>query len=304
MFTIDRARSDERGAAFRLVFQHLAEEERNNRVGNALALVSSGELDPQGIFVARSDGTIQGVLVCLPLRGSSGLVWPPHVRPGPETAPMEDQLIREACAWLRGRGAKLAQAILASAEAAQATPLLRNGFNHITRLHYLRHDLDEPCPEPPLNLVFQTYKAHNRKIFHEVLLRTYEGTHDCPELNGVRSIEEIIDGHQAQGQFHPGRWWMALSGPRPVGVVLTVEIPEWQGWDLAYLGVIPEARRQGFGRALAQLALYEAKAAGATGVTVAVDCRNQPAWNLYASMGFEPGDTREVYLVFLTPAVS
>jgi ribosomal protein S18 acetylase RimI-like enzyme len=302
LFTIERARSDERGAAFRLVFQHLAEEDRNNRVANALSLVASGELDPQGIFVVRAQGMLQGVLVCLPLRGASGLVWPPHVRPATDATERENQLVRTACAWLRSKGAKLAQSILASAEAPQAEPLLRNGFSHITRLHYLRHDLDEPCPDPPLNLTFQTYKPSNRQLFHDTLLRTYNGTHDCPELNGVRSVEEIIDGHKAQGQFNPERWWLVFSGRQPVGVMLTVEIPEWHGWDIAYVGVVPESRRQGFGRALTQLALSEAKAAGATGVTVAVDCRNQPAWNLYASMGFEPGDTREVYLAFLTPA--
>ncbi len=74
------------------------------------------------------------------------------------------------------------------------------------------------------------------------------------------------------------------------------EIPEWHGWDISYVGVVPEARRQGVGRELTRKALRDAQAAGAARVTLAVDVRNQPARSLYQSLGFELFDQREVYL--------
>jgi ribosomal protein S18 acetylase RimI-like enzyme len=164
-------------------------------------------------------------------------------------------------------------------------------------LWYLRHDLggwDDPLPDKPI-LTYRAYHA-NPALFHETLLHSYEETRDCPELNGVRTLEEIIDGHKAQGIHSPDRWWLALDADRPVGVILVTEIPDWQGWDLSYIGVVPEARRRGIGRALTRKVLSEARRAAATQLTLAVDARNRPAWNLYLGLGFEPFDQREVYL--------
>jgi mycothiol synthase len=302
-FVVAAAQPEKQAAAFRLVFQYLGSGEQELRVANALNLLNAGELNPEGIFVVEQGPALAGALVCVPLRGSSGLFWPPAVRAGPQRSAQEDQLVQTACRWLHGRGAKLAQAILSSGEVPLAAPLLRNGFVHVTRLEYLRHYLaDDAFLVPSAQLRLQTYAQADTHLFHQVLLRTYEGTQDCPELNGVRTLEEILDGHKAQGVFRPERWWLAFDGSRPVGVLLIAEVVEWQGWDISYVGVVPECRRRGIGRVLAQLALREAKAAGAGQVTLAVDVRNRPAWNLYLGLGFEPWDQREVYLKFLVPA--
>jgi len=297
LFTIAMAQPEEREAAFGLVFQYLDEEERGIRVANALLLVSTGELDPAGILVVREGVQLHGALVCLPLRGAGGLLWPPHVQAGPQHLSMENQLLQAGLSWLRSKGAKLVQALLRADETPLAGPMMRNGFNHVTRLHYLRHDLQGPASISP-NLAAQTYSPANRSLFHDVLLRTYEGTLDCPELNGLRTIEEIIDGHQAQGEFRPERWWLVSDGPKPVGVVLATAIAEGQSWDLSYVGVVPEARGRAWGRKLTQLAIGAARTAGVGQITVAVDTRNRPAWNLYVALGFEPTGEREVFLNF------
>jgi ribosomal protein S18 acetylase RimI-like enzyme len=62
------------------------------------------------------------------------------------------------------------------------------------------------------------------------------------------------------------------------------------------MGVVPEARQQGFAREMLLRALFEARAADVLNVTLSVDGRNRPAWNLYRSIGFEPFDRREIYL--------
>jgi ribosomal protein S18 acetylase RimI-like enzyme len=302
-FLIDSARSEEQAAAFRLIFQHLAGAEQELRVDSALRLMHEGELDPQGVFVVRREAELAGALVCVPLRGASGLLWPPFVRPGPERTFQEDQLVRSALSWLRGRGAKLAQAVLCPAEVPLAAPLERNGFRHVTRLDYLRHRLEGVVLTEASQLSWQTYTRSDPQLFRQTLFRSYEGTQDCPELNGVRNMDEILDGHKAQGVFHPERWWLVHEGKTPVGVLLTTEITEWQGWDISYVGVVPEARRRGIGRRLTQLALHEARAAGASQVTLAVDARNRPAWNLYVHLGFELWDQREAYLTFFPPAL-
>jgi ribosomal protein S18 acetylase RimI-like enzyme len=284
----------------RLLFQHLPPEERAARAANAGRLFRQGELEPEGVLVAHGQAGLCGAVVCVPLRGASGLVWPPQAVAGADRTRVEDQLLLSGLGWLRRRGAKVAQALLAAEEAALAIPLERNGFAHVTALLYLRRPLAEEGPglgSPRVPLSYQTYR-HDEALFQDTLLHTYEETRDCPELNGVREVAEIIDGHQAQGPWHPERWWLAQEAGRPVGVVLLTEVADWQAWDIAYLGVVPAARGRGVGRQLTAKALWEARAAGAAQLTLAVDERNQPARRLYAGLGFELFDRREVYLTF------
>src|SRR5258708_1115282 len=111
-YMIDTALQDELPAAFRLIVQTVSDgDERERRVANALRMVERGELDRQGVIVARANSGLAGALVCLPVPGASGLVWPPQIQPGLDPRHLEDQLLIRATAWLRQRGAKLGQAL-------------------------------------------------------------------------------------------------------------------------------------------------------------------------------------------------
>jgi mycothiol synthase len=289
------------GAAFRLIFQYLPSEERENRCANALRLLQRGELNSQGLFLVRGPAGLCGALLCLPVPGRSALLWPPgviHPQDRRDAGPteIEDALLQHACAWLRQRGVRLVQTLLAPEETFLADPLLRNGFSTVTRLWYMRHNLNLPVERlnTPSRLNYQTFA--DDALFRQTLLRTYEGTLDCPEVNGIRDIDEVLQGHRAQGAFDPQRWWLVRDSERPMGVLMMTEIPESGDWEVAYMGVVPEARRRGFGREMLLYALCEARAAAVPAVTLSVDSRNQPAWNLYRSLGFEPYDQRVVYL--------
>jgi ribosomal protein S18 acetylase RimI-like enzyme len=256
-----------------------------------------GELDPAGVIVVAASETLLGAMVCLPVAGATALVWPPQVVTSGAQREIEDRLMTHAIAWLRQRGAKLGQTLLAPEESQLAAALKRHDFVHITNLWYMRHNLRSlpaRSPAAPV-LTYQTYRDCDRALFHQVLWRTYEQTRDCPEVNGVRTLEEIVAGHQAQGLYNPEHWWLAQQAGQPVAALLVAELPE-QGWDLSYVGVVPEARRRGIGQALTRKALDEARAAGAPQLTLAVDTRNLPAWNLYRHLAFEPFEQREVYL--------
>jgi ribosomal protein S18 acetylase RimI-like enzyme len=285
--------------ALRLVFQHLLPRERESRVANALTLVAAGELTVDGIFVARRQAGVWGALVSAPLRGAGGLVWPPQVLPGPDADACADALVIHAKSWLRQRGAKVVQALLVAEELPFAGPLARNGLQHVTTLLYLRRPSQDATPtsaRAAIRLEYITYADCDRALFRATLGRTYEGTRDCPELDGVRTWEEVVEGHQAQGRFDPRRWWLARLGGEAAGVLLLNEMPDWNSWDMAYVGVVPEARRRGVGLALVRKALDETRLAGRNQVTLAVDARNQPARHIYDSLGFERFDERTVFL--------
>jgi ribosomal protein S18 acetylase RimI-like enzyme len=301
---IEPARSPELVPAFRLIFRHLSAKDLETRVANVLRLIHQKELDPSGLLVARGPDGLLGAVICQTVPGASGLIWPPQAVGTTQAAEIEDLLIQHAGAWLRQCGAKLAQTLLLPKEAHLAASLLRNGFDHITDLWYLRHNLDMPkhLLLESERLTYHTYANGNPELFHRTLVRTYEETLDCPEVNGVRDLDEIIAGHRAQGRHDPERWWLALDRGHPVGVLLVVEMPECEGWDLAYVGVVPEARRRGFGRELVRKALIAAHHGDATRLTLSVDARNRPAWDLYTSLDFQPYERREVYLAIWNKA--
>src|SRR5262245_41993825 len=301
MTQVSVARLEERALALEIALQHLPADERQTRLAAVMRLLEAGELDACGIFLARDAGQLRGAVVCMPLAGAGGLVWPPQTLPGPQSEQVEDALLRAAKEYLGDHGARLAQVLLSPEESSYTPALERNGFQFLARLDYLRHDLSAPPESPPCAdpFAFHTYDEESAPAFHRALADSYQGTLDCPELNGLRSIDEIIAGHKAQGAFDPRLWWLACEGTRPVGVLLTTKLDE-STWDLSYVGVVPQARRRGLGRRLTQLALSQAHQAGARQLTVAVDQRNEPARKLYARLGFQLANSRDVYLAILS----
>jgi ribosomal protein S18 acetylase RimI-like enzyme len=294
--TISPAEADERTAALKLTFSHLDPETRLARVAGGLELIDRGELDPAGILVARIDGRLVGAVVAAPVPGAGAAIWPPQVEPGVAPA-VADDLACRAADWLRGQGVKLAQALLAPEDAPLAGPLLRTGFRRATALWYLGHDLELPAGllAEPERLTYSTFAAAGPEAFAAVLARTYEGTQDCPEISDARTAPEALAGHMAGG-FDPNNWWLAAVGGETVGLLLVNPAVDGGGWEIAYVGVAAEHRRRGYGRELVLKALVEAKAAGQSSVTLAVDARNAPARELYRRLGFEPHESREVLL--------
>lgn len=292
------AEVSERAAALRLAFQHQDAEFRAARVALALKMIDRGELDPDGILTAWLDDEVIGAMVAAPVPGAAAAVWPPqvasHAANGDEVA---DALVRYAASWLRRRGAKLAQGLISPEDSALAAPLLRNGFRLTTSLWYLRHDLSlqDPTLFEPERLSYKPFSSERFDRFAEIMARTYEGTQDCPEIGGARTSADAIAGHQAAG-FEPDRWWLAEFEVEPIGLLLINDSPEGEGWEIAYVGVVPEFRRRGFGRELVLKAIIEAKAAGAPLLTLAVDARNHPARELYRRLGFTPHESRDVLL--------
>jgi ribosomal protein S18 acetylase RimI-like enzyme len=292
------ARPEDLSPAFRLLLAHLPEPEREQRLANFLWLVQTGEIDPRGVMIVPGADGPAGVIVCIPTSGASGMIWPPVCRPGPLRGLQEDALIHHACDWLRNQGVRVVQGLLGVDETDLGRSLDRNGIRHITSLWSLRHNLQLPLEwlRLPARLTFEPYREDDPDLFHATLQRTYEETLDCPEVSGARTIEQVIEGHKNQGLFDPELWWLVRQGPRPVGVLLMMPSPEGLDWELAYLGLVPEARGQGLGKELILKALCEARAALVSGVTLSVDERNHPARRLYLRAGFTPFDRRAVYL--------
>jgi len=76
-------------------------------------------------------------------------------------------------------------------------------------------------------------------------------------------------------------------------------MPDGVTWELAYLGIVPQRRRLGLGRALTLHALHALSDQPATRMLLCVDERNAPARKLYQSLGFTDLEWSEALLHFL-----
>lgn len=259
--------------------------------GRLLDLFAAGEADPAGLLSATDNGTLVGAAFGYLLGGRQAAIWPPTAA-DPE---VEDALVGRLLDWFRAERVVVAQAVVREHDRPRAAALERAGFRHLTQLVYQVRDL--PAEVRPPNVTGLGFRPVSEPAdgFAELLDRTYDGTLDCPELNGTRTPAEVLDGYRTSAGGSP-LWWEAVQHGRPVGVV--VLSAKGGPVELSYLGLVPDARRRGLGRHLLRFALHQAaRRAGA--VTLSADERNEPALRLYRAAGFREFDRRHVFLAFL-----
>jgi ribosomal protein S18 acetylase RimI-like enzyme len=115
--------------------------------------------------------------------------------------------------------------------------------------------------------------------------KTYQGTLDCAELDGVRSTQETLVGYRDSSNSQQRDWWIATIGQEDVGCVYLSDIG-FDVWELTYMGVVPEFRGRGIGTAILRHAIDECLSKHAQHLTLAVDSRNEPAIEMYQRHGF------------------
>lgn len=211
--------------------------------------------------------------------------------------------IRHACEHLRremGDRVVLVQALPEPEETWAIDACRDAGLIFVGDLAYLRRRIRRSEPETPLPPGFSlepigaiTPAVHARLA--SVLTATYQGTLDCPELCGLRPVEDVIESHRSAGRWRPGLWWFVLRQGTPVGCMLANPTDDGSA-ELVYIGLAPSARGQGVGRpALAHLCRTLATI-GIGELTCAVDRRNVPAMKLYRATGFRPFASRVAFV--------
>jgi ribosomal protein S18 acetylase RimI-like enzyme len=124
-------------------------------------------------------------------------------------------------------------------------------------------------------------------LFAQSILQSYQGSRDCPELNGRRDIEDVIAGHRAVGLFDASLWFVLEQAGQVQGVLLLNPTCDGVGVELVYLGLAPAARGRGLGDVLMRLALSRAGLRQFSHLSLAVDSQNTPALGLYYRHGMK-----------------
>ena len=180
---------------------------------------------------------------------------------------------------------------------ADAEALLAAGFQHVSDLLYLVCLADDfpthpPCPE----LQFEPYSPALHARFAQLVDATYEDTLDCPAVNGVRDVDDVLQGYRATGHFSPKRWFIVRHQGEEIGCLILTDYPEHATWELIYLGLLPAARGRGWGVGIVRHALWLAGQASRNRLVLAVDAANEPALRMYAAAGFQAWDQTSVYI--------
>jgi mycothiol synthase len=153
-----------------------------------------------------------------------------------------------------------------------------------------------PTSAPRSSLRLESAPAADDSRLAAVVERTYEGTLDCPRLNGVREVRDVLAGYRACGAFDPAQWFIVCREKRDVGCLLLTDHPDEDQWEIVYAGLVPEERGAGSGLALARHAQWVARQAGRSRLVLAVDAANVPAVSTYTAAGFVIWDRRRAFL--------
>ena len=290
-------------AALELVFATLPEDLRVAHVGSLLA--GSDEKPLDGLLVRGGETSIEAAIFVEPQPGCVASFWGPAfaAESTEKEADTAAALIAAGRTWAESREIQLAQTLLTGAADRLAGVYCDAGFSIRAELDYLICDVryaERPCEDHGLELVNCT--PADREALAAVIDKTYEGTRDCPELNGARDMQHVLDGYAAAGDSAEQHWYLVRRAGETVGVLLLAEHMSQDQAELVYMGVLPSARGCGYGQILTQMAQYQTHVLGHPRIILAVDTRNQPALDHYHGAGFTLFDRRTALLSVLTKA--
>jgi ribosomal protein S18 acetylase RimI-like enzyme len=285
--------------ALALVLSDVAPGQRRAIAGQLLDVNNPTDLTNEPLLVALRNGRLCGAAWGQRQPGHIAVFWPAQLVAGENE--ITALLLTEACVRVMDETAiELTQALLSSRTAPPIPVLEAIGFTHLADLLYMSCEAGRFTAAAPTSpdLKYLDYNPSRRNRFIEVIGQTYEKSLDCAALNGMRTIENVISGYQDTGVFRPENWLLVQARGQDAGVLLLADHPNAGHWELVYMGLVPGARRQGWGRQIAQYAQWLARVHKVQRIVVAVDAANTPAVRMYRLTGFEIWDRRTVYVRF------
>ncbi len=148
-------------------------------------------------------------------------------------------------------GATLVQVLLDPQAEDDITAFKQVNFSLLAELIYMHlHLRGRVIPPPPRDLEFVSYSSATHGDFAAAIAASYVSSLDCPGLEGLRNIEDVITGHKASGVFRPELWTLAKWQGQPAGVILLNENVQAAALEVVYMGVASPFRGKGVGLAL------------------------------------------------------
>ena len=257
-------------------FQQLADHQRYD-LGKQIVALCDDKLVCASLFVPQP-GQVAFVFQSPLVNGASDV----------KVRELAVRALRETCRWAFQEGHRLLQVIVESDDAARQELCRAGGFKLLTDLKYMIHDGQIKPPDvPDKKYDWLCYDRSHHDMFQKIIMETYQGSRDCPELEDLRDIEDVIRSHQAAGKWDYKLWKLLMNQGKSAGVLLLMPLPDAQVMELTYMGLCPPARGKRLGEVLIAEALACASQYQRRFLTLAVDQRNHFAYRLYQKFGFE-----------------
>ncbi|MDA0834951.1 MAG: GNAT family N-acetyltransferase [Planctomycetota bacterium] len=303
MLTVSSVTEADRQDALALLFEHLPPAEKSDQAAMADALAEEGELSWEGLLTARDEHRLLGVCLTVIQADRSLGVWIPVIASSARRIPTLERaiaaaLLQEVVSRQDRFDLPFAQCLLEETPSPAERWLINAGFEQMAELSFLHCDLTQPLPAVP----HQSFESEvfqpgvNEARFAALVEQSYRNSLDCPKFTGLRTGAEALKSHRTTGEFRPEMWRLFRSAESDAGVLLCADHPDLDAWELAYMGVRPEARGRGLGRAMVVFAIEAAKNAGRKQLQLAVDSVNRYAKDIYETFGFTEHAHRTVYL--------
>lgn len=291
MYDFRPAHPDETQPALRIILGHNGQLADNNEVLSFLRLTVKRHIDLGQLWLA-TDQSQQIITAALPIvsPGRTVQLMLPTAAPATAGQPQAlDKLIQRLCCHYRNQGIILAQGLVDPDNKRLIECLSCCSFSKVAELIYLRHSSPQTYQryQLPPGLQAIHYSPQNHNLFAATVLASYENTLDCPAMDGIRPIDDVLAGHKAVGPFDPQLWTLLMDGQQAVGVALISRLYDGNAGELVYIGLPAPARGRGLGHVLLQYALGQLARAGMKQMLLAVDSINTPALRLYEHHQFD-----------------
>ena len=206
-------------------------------------------------------------------------------------------LLKQATDAFRRQSLTLAQIVLNEpAPHLQLRAIKEAGFEELAKLCYLERQAHAQTPHDVRHpaIHFQSMEHFSDVKLGTILEETYIGSLDCPNLHGVRPVEDIIEGHRMTTTYQPAFWFIGSVDRSPACVLLLN--PNGDDLELAYVGVVPSQRERGVAHRCLAKTIQIAQHDDFQRITLVVDKANDPANKLYAKWNFVTTQSRHAFM--------
>jgi ribosomal protein S18 acetylase RimI-like enzyme len=280
-----------------LIFGSAGRSADATQVMEFLQHADSRGIDVRDTCVAERGGKLLAAVLPVYSPGHTCLLLAGEVGPG-DVAVAVESVVNAACAAAAGRGTHLAQVLLEPTDSMGLALYAALGFKRMAELLYLQASVRRRAPVVPLPPGHEwiRYSPATHQLFATTIAESYRYSLDCPGLNGLRDIEDVIAGHKASGEFDPDLWFVliekvtapdAAARSAPRAVLVLSRLPRTDAVELVYLGLTPAARGRGLGVMVLRHALSTVARIDRARLTLAVDSANVPALRLYYRQGMQ-----------------
>lgn len=289
---------DERRAAIALLLHEAAAELRSRQSAELLAALGPPhEQPPRGsLLVSHRGEQLTGAALGIVQPGRAAVVYPPRLVVG-EVEAAADGLLAELSRQIDLLGVEVSQALVDPSDLLDGGRLTRSGYEHACTLCYLvsnARDFPQAPPEP--SLIFKPWRTADAARLERLVEATYTGTLDCPQLNGVRHVSDVLAGYRGTEPGRRGSWFVVQNGEADVGCLLLADHWTTDQYELMYMGVTPTYRGRALGGQIVRQAQWLTRQADRKQLVLAVDAANFPAISMYRDCGFTEFAQRSVYL--------